>query len=277
MTTRRGTSREWTTTPGSLSHYVRRALYRVRSAHASGQQGQGLMEFALALPIVLMVILGIIEFAFVFTNLTSLSNAASEGARHGAVQPRDGAGVLFTAQEQLVLPTPDSVTMTIAYDSGPETAQFTDTAQIQIGESRIVVTVTHDLHTITPVFHALWPIFHVERGAARTIVSLGDTETIMPTGDPFGGDEGSPAITLDVSADPVVTYAGESVLFTYTVSNVGDVDLTEVTISDGFGNTFVVGSLAAGATAVESTKEVLNANKTNSVTVTGVDEVSQES
>ncbi|MCK4451759.1 MAG: hypothetical protein KAX26_14335, partial [Anaerolineae bacterium] len=59
------------------------------------------------------------------------------------------------------------------------------------------------------------------------------------------------------------------VLFTYTATNSGDVELTDVTIVDGFGNTINVGTLAAGATSVETVSESINTTITNDVTATG--------
>jgi len=48
------------------------------------RRGQGMVEFALAIPIFLMLVLGIIEFGRMFLMYTSVFAGAREGARYGA-------------------------------------------------------------------------------------------------------------------------------------------------------------------------------------------------
>lgn len=62
---------------------------RVRSSH--GERGAAAIEFALVLPILLLLILGIFEFGRVFSIQVSLSNAAREGARVMAIQDDQAA------------------------------------------------------------------------------------------------------------------------------------------------------------------------------------------
>lgn len=63
----------------SRSH-ARRAL-----ALAAGREaGQGLVEFGLVLTPLLLVLLGVIQFGFIFNTHITISNAAREGAREGA-------------------------------------------------------------------------------------------------------------------------------------------------------------------------------------------------
>jgi len=51
----------------------------------SEQDGQALVETALMIMVVLLLLMGIIEFGFVFFAYVRVSNAAREGARSGAV------------------------------------------------------------------------------------------------------------------------------------------------------------------------------------------------
>lgn len=46
-------------------------------------KGQSLVEFALMLPILLLIVLGVIEFGRIFLLYTEASNAAREAARYG--------------------------------------------------------------------------------------------------------------------------------------------------------------------------------------------------
>jgi hypothetical protein len=51
------------------------------AARWSGESGAELIEFALVLPLLLLVMLGIIDFGFLFQRYEVLTNAAREGAR----------------------------------------------------------------------------------------------------------------------------------------------------------------------------------------------------
>jgi len=50
------------------------------------EEGQSLVEFALVLPVLLMFLLGIIEFGWLFNAQISMTSAAREGARILAIQ-----------------------------------------------------------------------------------------------------------------------------------------------------------------------------------------------
>lgn len=52
---------------------------------AKEEKGQSLVEFALLLPVLMLIILGIIEFGFMFNAKITLNSAAREGARVYAV------------------------------------------------------------------------------------------------------------------------------------------------------------------------------------------------
>src|SRR5439155_411108 len=56
-------------------------------------RGQSLVEFALVLPLMVTVMLGIVDFGFVFFVRGSVENAAREGARYGSIHPSDVSGI----------------------------------------------------------------------------------------------------------------------------------------------------------------------------------------
>ena|SRR5438128_502946 len=56
-----------------------------RSRDRRRGEGQSLVEFSLVLSPLLLVILGIIQFGFVFNSYVTITNAAREGARSGTV------------------------------------------------------------------------------------------------------------------------------------------------------------------------------------------------
>ncbi|MSQ14799.1 MAG: pilus assembly protein [Dehalococcoidia bacterium] len=52
----------------------------------SGEKGQSMVEFAMVMPLLLFLALGIADFGRAFFTLSSLSNGAREGARGGIVR-----------------------------------------------------------------------------------------------------------------------------------------------------------------------------------------------
>lgn len=245
-------------------------------------QGQGLVEFALILPLLLLLVLGIVEFSYIFITYTSMFNAAREGTRYGVVHPKDTAEIIARTREKIMLTDPAAANITLVYDSGPGTASFTDTAAVEVGD-RVSVTLAYDLPTITPVIQPIVSSLYVETGSARTIVSLGEVASLPPGGGGGGegggggggGDEGEeetkmPDIEIDVTANPMTAYSGEEVEFTYTITNTGDLALTDVTIEDSFGNVIEIGELLTGTVTVRTVTQVINTTTTNLAGVSAI-------
>lgn len=57
-----------------------RNRYQIRS-----ERGQALAEFALVLPLLVLLLFGVIQFGIVFNNYVALTDAVRAGAREGAV------------------------------------------------------------------------------------------------------------------------------------------------------------------------------------------------
>lgn len=53
------------------------------------QKGQALVEFAIVLPILLMLVMGIIQFGMMLNSYLAIENASREGARAGIVGSTD--------------------------------------------------------------------------------------------------------------------------------------------------------------------------------------------
>ena len=62
-------------------------------------KGQSLVEFALILPLFMLIVLGIFDFGRAIYAYSALHNAAREGARYGAVHHCDTAGIITMAQQ----------------------------------------------------------------------------------------------------------------------------------------------------------------------------------
>lgn len=59
-------------------------MYKRLKFHRN-EKGQSLVEFALLLPVIMIILLGIIEFGFMFNAKITLNSAAREGARVYAI------------------------------------------------------------------------------------------------------------------------------------------------------------------------------------------------
>ena len=71
----------------------------MKRRRAEGEAGQGLAEFALVLPVLLLVMMGILDFGRAVFAYNSLSNAARDGARVAIVDQTISGGIPAGAQE----------------------------------------------------------------------------------------------------------------------------------------------------------------------------------
>jgi hypothetical protein len=67
-----------------LTRALRRRPDHRPGVHRSAERGQGLVEFAMVVPLFMILLLGLLEFGFVFDHAMTLNYATREGARSGA-------------------------------------------------------------------------------------------------------------------------------------------------------------------------------------------------
>lgn len=99
--------------------------------------GQALVEFALILPLLLLIVLMIVDFGRVIYYYTTLYNAAREGARYGIVHKGDLAGMRNAAADMLIgINVPFSAI---------------DATQTTADPKRARVEITYDFLPVTPL------------------------------------------------------------------------------------------------------------------------------
>lgn len=103
------------------------------------ERGQSAVELAFAFPVLLLILMGILDFGRAFYTYVSITNAAREGARYGAAYPADSAGLISQVNRELgctncVLPN---------VVCSPHACN-----QAQSGDE-ITVTVNFDFHLLT--------------------------------------------------------------------------------------------------------------------------------
>ncbi len=183
--------------------------------------GQGLVEFMLVLPVLLLLILGIIELGRMFLILAEATSASREASRYGASVGSDGAGGLryldcsgmrAAARRMFAISTVPDSAITVAWDHGSTDQTFgTCSAPPSRGDvrpgDRIVVRVTLLYSPIVP----LLPLPHmpIVSETARTIlidIAAGPTVTLggpVVTDTPF-----VPTSTDALTAIPSETPSG---------------------------------------------------------------------
>ncbi len=109
-----------------------------------------------------------------------------------------------------------------------------------------------------------------------SLVNVVEATGTDPLGNPVSDSDDEPVVVIFpeieiVKTGPATAPAGSSVAFELAVTNIGDVDLTNVTVSDPLfpGCDRIIGDLAAGDTVTYTCEVVLFTSVTNVATATG--------
>ena len=109
------------------------------------QKGQSLVEISLAMPVLLLILVGILDLGRAYFTFISLADAAGEGAAYAAIYP--------TQTEKILNRTADA--------SGGLVVLSTDMITITHGSlgfgQPITVTVEYDYDLITPIIQGWVP------------------------------------------------------------------------------------------------------------------------
>jgi hypothetical protein len=155
------------------------------------ENAQGMVEFALVLPVLLLLMFGIMEFGRLLFFYSSSANASREAARYGSAAGdagnyvphyRDCEGITQKAYSMGFLANISSVS--IAYDDGPNTPEIQGCPPgqtINLG-SRIIVRVTTQWNPVVPIV-PLNPV-NLTSETRRTILKNVEIEGDPPVLDP---------------------------------------------------------------------------------------------
>ncbi|WP_448902795.1 TadE family protein [Eubacterium sp.] len=111
------------------------------------EKGQSAVEFALVLPILLLIVCGILDFGWLFYNQLSVENACREGARVGCVNSQEAKLTeIVTDKVKAILPDNlDPVTVDV---------KLTNTSSPLEGDLK--VNVKAEMNTLTPVLGVIY-------------------------------------------------------------------------------------------------------------------------
>ena len=119
---------------------------RQRSGSGSTETGQGLVEFALVAPILLMIMLSIIQLGWIFSTQIGLTNAIREAARFAATNPTVNPGQATTngaaTVSQLTTILPRNVSFYGPSSLGSATATYCEYPDPKSGNYSVRVNVT---------------------------------------------------------------------------------------------------------------------------------------
>lgn len=133
-----------------------RYLFKVKK-----RKGQSLVEFALILPLLLFLIMGIIQFGLVLSGYVTVSNAAREGARVGIIEKNDTKVVAKVTQAFDSSATLSNPVVSITF---PEGGSYTNGKPVS-------VKVTGQVAVIVPLMDTIFggPSIEVSRTAVMRV------------------------------------------------------------------------------------------------------------
>lgn len=176
---------------------LRRPLERSRSI---AERGQGLLELALILPLLLVLLLAIIDVGRLFFIYSEISSAVREAIRFSAVNPYDCVGIRDRARSTLSLTDVNTLDLVISFDDGASTYfTYDEGCTSEAPEAAVGDRITVQAHTqvslltadiIGPIIKQVFGPFNVDYISSRTImpsdgVETGPTSTPLPTRPPF--------------------------------------------------------------------------------------------
>jgi hypothetical protein len=144
--------------------------------------GQGMVEFALTLPLLLMLVIGVMEFGRLLFFYSAITTGTREAARYGAASGpaagseayyQDCAGIRAAAKRISGLAGISDGDISIIYDEGPGGASLGSCPvggtgpALKLGD-RIIVSVTGDFQLVVPLIDV--PPLEITSVARRTIL-----------------------------------------------------------------------------------------------------------
>jgi Flp pilus assembly protein TadG len=105
------------------------------------EKGSSAVEFALVLPVLMLILFGIIEFSIIFYDKAIVTNASREGARRGIVYLSASTGV--SADEVASTVSSYCSSYLVSFGSGTVTPSTTVTGNCAVPGSSLTVTVNY--------------------------------------------------------------------------------------------------------------------------------------
>ena len=119
------------------------------------EKGQAVVEFALALPLLLLLLCGVLDFGWIYANQYRVENAAYTAARYAAFN------AAYTSNTQLIRETSDKAKSNL---KDGENA----TVNVELGNKSVSVTVTYPVKTLTFVASTIFGPYYNSKSTSVT-------------------------------------------------------------------------------------------------------------
>jgi Flp pilus assembly protein TadG len=122
------------------------------------QKGIAAVELAITLPVLLLIVLGLAQFGWLFSNYVMVSNAASAGARYFAAQRGTAtpySGTQTQVQTSASLLTSSNLSIAAAVNGGNCTSDSACAADLTSAASGATVSTA----TVTVTYSGFSPVF----------------------------------------------------------------------------------------------------------------------
>jgi hypothetical protein len=154
----------------------------IKRQRTRGRRAQGLLEFALVMPLLLLLLMGVIEFGWLIFNYTQIYNGMREGLRYGSVPSFSGTQAYQDCdgiRDDIIGTAPNlgltRAEITVSYDQNDYTSIGTcptggiGSTTVTAGD-RIVIEIKHNVKFLTPFLQTLLPGgFQLDFQAGRSI------------------------------------------------------------------------------------------------------------
>ncbi len=131
---------------------LRRDSWGLRFRPGTKDRGAELVEFALVLPVLLLILVAIMDFAFMFKNYEVITNAAREGARVGVLSNYTAADAVARANAYLDATGLTDIRRTaVAAPPNPPLTVTVGGVTRTITAVQVTVTYPHDFLLLAPI------------------------------------------------------------------------------------------------------------------------------
>lgn len=153
-----------------------------------GFRAQAIVEFAIVLPVLILIVVGLMEVGRLIVIYAGVTNASREAARYGSVVGRDNGyykyqycdGIKDKAIKSAFMIAPADLTITVEYDNGGSAPAVVDTCNGSVDTNVAFVSgVTRVKVTVTAVYRPMVRIVPIPQRvftsvSARTILGIVD-------------------------------------------------------------------------------------------------------
>ena len=189
---------------------LRRAVRPERPERPGGRgHGQALVEFAIILPVLVLIVLGAVDFGRVLFSWIEVQNASREAAAYAILNPTDSSGIRVHAQQETSVQSQrgeGGLTITVTCQrSDTQAGVPCNSLYVNDLGSTVTVSVTEPFTFFTPLIGNMMSGFHLSASSTGFYMSPVNGTASTPSPTPSATPSATPSPTPDPSATPTPT------------------------------------------------------------------------